>query len=64
MACLGARGDKGSPAGIPAFGDIGIELEMVFSARGMGELGGRSPGRGLIGRPGDINDGAMLFRNI
>lgn len=58
MADLGARGDRGKPA----LGDIGMELAAAFIWRGIGEFGGLSPGRGLIGNPGLIKDGVVLFR--
>lgn len=62
IACLGARGDKGKPA-TPALGDKGIEFATPTGARGMGELGGRSPGLGLMGSPGlSKPDGAVKFR--
>ena len=61
MACLGARGERGRPAGIPAFGDIGIELSSLLGARGIGEFSGLSPGRGLIGRPGLMSAGAVVL---
>ena len=44
---------------MPDLGDIGMELRSLFGARGMGEFMGLS--RGLIGRPGLSNDGAVLL---
>ena len=47
---------------MPALGDIGIELRSLLAgARGIGEFIGRSPGLGLIGRPGLIREGAMTL---
>lgn len=63
MACRGARGESGKPpdpAG-PGLGDIGIAFIPRAGARGIGEFIGRSPGLGLIGRPGLMSDGAVLL---
>ena len=61
MGCFGGRGDSGKPA-VPTRGDNGIELIALLGALGMGEFGGRSPGRGLIGRPGLMSKGAVTLR--
>lgn len=58
IGCLGARGDKGKPAR----GVMGMEFVTGFNARGIGELGGLSPGRGLIGSPGLSSEGAVVLR--
>lgn len=64
IADLGARGDSGRPA-TPARGERGIELaSCVTGARGIGEFGGLSPGRGLMGKPGlSIAEGAASVRD-
>jgi hypothetical protein len=61
IGCFGGRGESGRPA-VPTRGDSGIELSALLGARGMGEFGGRSPGRGLIGRPGLMSEGAVTLR--
>ena len=61
IGCFGGRGDNGKPA-VPTRGDNGIELSALLGALGIGEFGGRSPGRGLIGKPGLISEGAVTLR--
>lgn len=61
MGCFGGRGESGKLVA-PIRGDSGIEFRALLGARGIGELGGRSPGRGLIGKPGLIIEGAVTLR--
>ena len=52
MGCLGALGDKGSPLRADRGGESMEELLESRGIRGAGEFIGRSPGRGLMGKPG------------
>jgi hypothetical protein len=61
MGCFGGRGESGKPVA-PIRGDSGMEFRALLGARGIGEFGGRSPGRGLMGRPGLIIEGAVTLR--
>ena len=46
----------------PDLGDIGGEAKDCFGFLGRGDPIGRSPGRGLVGRPGLIIDGDPTLR--
>ena len=46
----------------PSRGDIGMPVRACFGALGNKELTGRSPGRGLVGRPGLIIAGDTSTR--
>ena len=61
MGCFGGRGESGKPVA-PIRGDSGIEFKALLGARGIGEFGGRSPGRGLMGKPGLSIEGAVMLR--
>ena len=61
MGCFGGCGESGKPVA-PIRGDSGMEFRALLGARGIGEFGGRSPGRGLMGRPGLIIEGAVTLR--
>ena len=61
MGCFGGRGESGKPVA-PIRGDSGIEFRVLLGARGIGEFGGRSPGRGLMGKPGLSIEGAVMLR--
>ena len=65
IACFGARGDKN-----PDISDRGLSGREVPTAavsravRGMGDPGGRSVGRGLVGKPGLRGRGAKAASGI